>query len=171
MPLRVIENPEKFRENIKNKLNEKLEDERASTNLEKGIFNFVLKEAEYRKIIKKWDNQFFVELYVNHLRSILNNLTDKWVDEIKNGTIKPHQLAFMTHQELNNDKWSAMIEEKSKRDKNKFEMNMEASTDMFTCSKCKGKRCVYTSVQIRSADEPMTCFITCLDCGKKWKKN
>lgn len=171
MPLRVIRNPDKFRENVRNKINEKLGSEKDSANLEKGIFNFVLKEAEYRKIIKKWDNQFFVELYLDHLRSILNNFTEKWVNEIKDGIIKPHQLAFMTHQELNNDKWSVMVEEKSKRDKNKFEMNMESSTDMFTCGKCKGKRCVYSLQQLRSSDEPMTCFITCLDCGKRWKKN
>jgi DNA-directed RNA polymerase subunit M/transcription elongation factor TFIIS len=26
-------------------------------------------------------------------------------------------------------------------------------------------------LQTRSADEPSTIFITCLDCGKHWKQN
>ena len=43
-----IENPEKFRSNIVNKLNAKIENAKNSANLEKGIFNYSLKEAEQR---------------------------------------------------------------------------------------------------------------------------
>ena len=39
----------------------------------------------------------------------------------------------------------------------------------FTCSKCKSKKCTYYEMQTRSADEPATIFITCLDCGKNWR--
>ena len=85
MSLRRIQNPDTFRANIRKKLNEKFNDEQASTNLEKGIFNYALKEAEQRKIIKKWDNTFFVQIYLSHLKSILNNLSEKWIDEVKNG--------------------------------------------------------------------------------------
>lgn len=171
MSLRTISNPDNFRENIRKQIDQKLKDEKASSNLEKGIFNYTLKEAERQKIVKKWDNKFFVQIYLDHLKSILNNLNDKWIEEIKSGAIQSHKLAFMTHQELAHEKWGDLIEKKSKRDKNKFEMNMEAATDLFTCRKCKGKRCVYVQQQIRSSDEPMTCFITCLDCGKRWKQN
>lgn len=169
MSLRIIENPEKFRANIKDKLNERLNNLQASSNLEKGIFNYSLKEAEQRKIIKKWDNKFFVQIYLNHLRSILNNLNEKWIEEINNESIKPHTIAFMTHQELNHDKWSQLIEIKSKRDKNKFETNVAAATDTFTCRKCKANQCTYYQMQTRSADEPMTTFVTCIPCGNRWK--
>lgn len=40
---------------------------------------------------------------------------------------------------------------------------------LFKCGKC-GKR--YTTnfqMQTRSADEPMTTFVTCLTCGNKWR--
>lgn len=169
MSLHKIQNPDKFRANIRKKLNEKFNDEQASSNLEKGIFNYTLKEAEQRKIIKKWDNKFFVQIYLSHLRSILNNLSEKWIDEVKNGTIKSHTIAFMTHQELDHDKWSDLIEEKSKRDKNKFETNIAAATDTFTCRKCKANQCTYYQMQTRSADEPMTTFVTCIPCGNRWK--
>jgi len=49
-------------------------------------------------------------------------------------------------------------------------VNIQASTDMFTCKKCKSKRTTYYEAQIRSADEPATIFITCIDCGKHWKQ-
>jgi len=169
MSLRKIENPENFRANIRKKLNEKFDNEQASLNLEKGIFNYALKEAEQRKIVKKWDNKFFVQIYLNHLKSILNNLNEHWINEVKNGNIKSHTLSFMTHQELNHDKWSKLIDAKSKRDKNKFETNIAASTDTFTCRKCKNNKCTYYQMQTRSADEPMTTYIFCLSCGNRWK--
>jgi transcription elongation factor S-II len=169
MSLKSIENPDKFRSNVRLQLDKKLQNEKASTNLEKGIFNYTRKEAENRRIVKKWDNKFFVQIYLNHLRSILSNLNDKWINAINNGELLAHKLAFMSHQELDYDKWSRMIELKSKRDKNKFETNMAASTDTFTCRKCKGNKCTYYLQQVRSADEPMTIYITCCQCGNRWK--
>lgn len=167
--LRKIDNPDIFRANIKKKINDKLGDEKASSNLEKGIFNYALKEADQRKIVKKWDNKFFVEIYLNHLKSILTNLNDKWCQEIKDGNIQAHKLAFMTHQELDDKKWFKLIEIKSKRDANKFEYNIAASTDTFTCRKCKNNKCTYYQMQTRSADEPMTTFCQCIICGNRWK--
>lgn len=169
MSLCKIENPDLFRANIRKKLNEKFKDERHGNNLEKGIFNYALKEADQRKIVKKWDNKHFALIYMSHLRSILNNLKPKLIEEVNNGSIQPHKIAFMTHQEMDHDRWAELIEIKSKRDKNKFEVNMAASTDTFTCRKCKGKNCTYYLMQTRSSDEPMTCYTTCLDCGNRWK--
>ena len=169
MSSRKIENSEQFRSNIRAKINEKLNNEKHSSNLEKGIFNYTLKEATQRKIIKKWDNKHFVQIYLDRLRSIYTNLNDNIIEQINNETIKAHIVAFMTHQELNPEKWSKLIDAKSKRDANKFESNIEASTDTFTCRKCKSKKCTFMSVQTRSSDEPSTIFVTCLDCGNRFK--
>ena len=169
MSSRKIENPELFRSNIRKKLDEKLQNEKNSSNLEKGIFNYALKEADQRKIVKKWDNKYFIQIYLDRLRTIYTNLNDTIVEQVTSGAIKPHVVAFMTHQELRHDKWSHLIEAKSKRDKNKFEVNMSAGTDVFTCRKCKGNKCTYYQQQLKSADEPMTTFVQCLDCGNRWK--
>jgi DNA-directed RNA polymerase subunit M/transcription elongation factor TFIIS len=75
----------------------------------------------------------------------------------------------MTHQELDHDRWAELIEAKSKRDKNKFESNVAAATDTFTCRKCHKNQCTYYQMQTRSADEPMTTFVTCIPCGNRWK--
>lgn len=45
----------------------------------------------------------------------------------------------------------------------------QAETDMFKCGKCKGRKCTYFQMQTRSADEPMTTFVTCVNCGNHWK--
>jgi transcription elongation factor S-II len=165
-----ISDPTPFRENIRKKLNGILNNEIHSINLEKGIYNFAIKEANQRKIIKKWENPHFTQLYVDRLRSIYINLkSHDLLEQIKNREIKPENVAFMTHQELNPEHWKDHIERKIKRDSSKYTTNIEASTDMFTCKKCKSKKCTYYELQTRSADEPTTVFITCLDCGKHWK--
>ena len=83
--------------------------------------------------------------------------------------LKAHEFAFMNHQEMNPKIWKELIENKKIRDKYKYESALEASTDLFTCRACKSKKCTYTQQQTRSADEPMTTFVTCLNCGKRWK--
>jgi DNA-directed RNA polymerase subunit M/transcription elongation factor TFIIS len=45
---------------------------------------------------------------------------------------------------------------------------MEATTDQFVCGKCKSRKCSYYQLQTRSADEPMTTFVTCTNCNNRW---
>lgn len=45
----------------------------------------------------------------------------------------------------------------------------QASTDQFKCGKCKQRKCTYYQLQTRSADEPMTTFVTCVNCNNRWK--
>ncbi|KAI8332859.1 transcription elongation factor S-II [Chlamydoabsidia padenii] len=45
----------------------------------------------------------------------------------------------------------------------------QAETDMFICGKCKKRKCTYFQMQTRSADEPMTTFVTCISCNNRWK--
>jgi transcription elongation factor S-II len=171
MSLTTIKSPDTFRTNVRQRLNAILQDEKHSANLEKGIYNYSLKEADMRKVVKKWDNKYFVKIYVDHLRSVFTNLKPAIVEQVQNGSIQAHTVAFMTHQELSPDKWGELIDAKSKRDKNKFEVNIEAATDTFTCRKCKMNKCTYHMQQVRSSDEPMTAFIVCLSCGYRWKSN
>lgn len=169
MSLKKVENPDLFRANVRNKLNDILQNEKNSLNLEKGIFNYTLKESDYKKIVKKWENKHFIQIYLDRLRSVYVNLNHDVLEQINSGVIKAHTIAFMTHQELEPKKWSALIDAKTKRDKNKFETNIAAATDTFTCRKCKGNQCTYYQMQTRSADEPMTCYVTCCLCGNRWK--
>jgi DNA-directed RNA polymerase subunit M/transcription elongation factor TFIIS len=144
----------------------------AALNLERGIYNYTLRESDTKNIVKKWDNGYFVQIYADRLRTVCISMSnDHVIQLITTKQIKTHELAFMTHQEMNPDKWSALIKAKQLRDKHKYETKVEASTDNFTCpnSKCRSTKCTYYQLQTRSADEPMTTFVTCIDCGKRWK--
>jgi len=63
--------------------------------------------------------------------------------------------------------------ERELHEKNLFEAQgaqpARAATEMFRCSKCKQRKCTYYQMQTRSADEPMTTFVTCTVCGNRWK--
>ena len=123
-----------------------------------------------KKIVKKWENLPFVHLYINRVYSILTNIKHPiLLNKIKTRQIVSRDIGYLTHQDMQPERWTILIDEKEKRDKNKYEPILEASTDNFTCWKCKSKKCTYYQLQTRSADEPMTTFVTCLECGNRWK--
>ncbi len=175
MSNQVVQNPQVFRENVRSKLQQKyggIMNPSIMANVEIGVYNYAIKEATNLKVIKKWDIPSFSTLYMDRLRTIYNNLKNpELLALLASEELSPKTLAFMTHQEMNPERWAKMIEAKIKRDSNKFNTKVEAMTEMFTCKKCKSKRCTYYELQTRSADEPSTIFISCLDCGKHWKQN
>lgn len=167
----VESDPTVFRANISNHFGSLLNDQNLGINIEVGIYNYSIHEANSRQIIKKWKNVKFAEIYSCRLRTILYNLkhNNNLIIQLQNGTLLPKTFALMSHQELAPEKWKERIDKKIKRDKSRLSTNIEASTDLFTCKKCKSKKCTYYEMQVRSADEPATIFITCLDCGKNWR--
>jgi len=168
--MRTIKNPQEFRANVNVQLQKFLPDGTICKNLEKGIYNYCIKTATERQIVKKWDNVYFTHLYVDRLRTIYFNLKQPaLVERIMTKTIKPHEVAFMTHQQIIPEKWAQLLSDKKIREENMYAPKLMASTDSFTCRKCKSKECSYYQLQTRSADEPMTTFVTCITCGNRWK--
>ena len=164
------------RQQIVAKLNTIIKDEAISTNVERGIYNFSLKYAESKQTLKSWENIVFRRIYFNKCRSVFVNLdtesylqNTRLLDRLLSGEFLPHELAFMDPQTTFPENWKTLIDEKYKRDKILHEVRTETATDMYKCSKCHKKVCTYYELQTRSADEPMTIFVTCLNCGKRWK--
>lgn len=171
-----IQNPNVFRENIRKRFNKIVKKKSISLNLEKGIYNYAIKMAKQKNIVRKWENKTFAMIYLDKCKSIYLNLDAKssiknkqLLKRLKKGDFKPHELAFMTHHEMYPEKWKYLIEEKIKRDQNEGKVDLSAATDEFFCFKCKKRKCSYYQMQTRSADEPMTTFVTCLLCGNNWR--
>jgi hypothetical protein len=148
-----IKNPEKFRNNVIIQINHLLNDEKKSLNVEKSIFNFSIKEATNMKIVKKWDNEYFVLIYFNRFKSIFINLKKKngLLEKIINEEITNEDLCRLTHQEMFPEHWTEIIKEKIKMDKKIFdEKKIESMSDLVKCKKCKGRECTYYELQTRS---------------------
>lgn len=170
-----VKDPTTFRTNIVKKLASLVESEKKARNIEKSIYNYTVCECKNKKIVRKWENKYFVIIYTDKLRSIWMNLNDSYVNngsfihKIKTGKLKCKDIGFITHQEMCPDIWKKLLDDKMKRDAHKFEDDKRGATSEFKCKKCKERQCSYYQLQTRSADEPMTTFVTCLNCGNNWK--
>lgn len=154
-----------------------LEDEKMARNIEKNIFNHMIRICKERVVQLSWKNNIFKNMYLSKIRAIYSNLKeDSYIEnknlkeKVKKGEIKIEDLPKLSAYDIFPENWKDIIEAKIKRDKLKYELKPEAMTDMFKCRKCSSRSCSYYEMQTRSSDEPMTQFITCLDCGNHWRQ-
>ena len=165
-----------LRDKVKIHINKIINNDIITNNIEKGIYNYTITESEKNNITKSWDFENFRNLYINKSLSILGNLdNDNYINNdellilINNNKINPYDIAFMNPEELFPSKWEDILEKKKKRNNIIYTNQNSIYTDIYQCNKCKERKCSYYQLQTRSADEPMTTFITCINCGKKWK--
>jgi transcription elongation factor S-II len=105
---------------------------------------------------------------------------------VLSGGVTPSQLCTMSSQEL----CSSDLAKQRQEDVNKLQESRrldweQANEDkinemcgikgdllnasLFTCHRCKSTKTTSTQKQTRSADEPMTVFVLCTNCGNRWK--
>jgi len=142
--------------------------------MEKSIYNTTIKEARLKNIERSWSSNLFKWLYKKNYNKVYSNVhtnknSDFVLGKIKYGLWEPEKIVSMTPQELYPDIWEEIIIKNARKmDLLSKENNMKG-TDMFKCGKCKERNCTYFQMQTRSADEPMTTFVTCLTCSNRWK--
>jgi len=113
--------------------------------------------------------------YKNQIRSRVFNLRDKKNPELREsvlcGVIKEERLAFMTSEEMASDdvKKQRAAFEKEGIDAARLAIKEGTKTDLLKCGKCRKNNVTYNQLQTRSADEPMTTFCLCNECGNRWK--
>ena len=152
------------------------ENEAYSTNIEKSIFNWAIGRCKKNSQMPAWENNFFKNTYKQKALSInfnLRNTQNNLKDRILAGEVSTRTIANLRPEELFLDgPYSQTIKAQEVKALN---MDLaqgrmdESKVGIFTCGKCKSQKTTYYELQTRSADEPMTAFITCLDCGKRWK--
>lgn len=137
--------------------------------------------ADILAVAKAVENAVFegekgtTQSYKTKMRSLYMNLKDKSNPKLRmsvvGGEISAERLYKMGPQEMASEELKKEIEELEK--KNLFNARgakeQRAVTDRFTCGKCKQKKVSYYQMQTRSADEPLTTFCTCENCGNRWK--
>ena len=158
-------------------LNKMMENEKISRLIEQSIYNSSIKFSSENNIKPNWDNIIFKSLYLSRIRSIYTNLKPDSYLQNKNfktkvlkNDIDPRGISSLSRYDIFPEVWEELLLKLSKRDKLKHKLKPEAMTDMFKCRKCGSRSCSYYEFQTRSADEPMTQFITCLDCNNNWKQ-
>jgi len=146
-------------------------------NLEIAIFLSTLHAAEKRHISKVWTYPLFTQLYSSIARTVVGNLNPNTYIQNKNlfkrfedGELSLEEIASFGHTDLYPEIWKDSLIRQFEREKRQLEGNRSMATDQFLCKGCKKRECTYYELQTRSADEPMTIFIQCLNCGKRWRQ-
>ncbi len=71
------------------------------------------------------------------------------------------------------EEWESCLYDKEKKDIEKLYAEAGKPTvkeGAIRCKRCGKNKCFYYQIQTRSADEGMTTFYTCTECGNRWKK-
>ena len=177
MDLKQFNNYEdKVRKISVNFINKELKNESISRKIEKSIYNYCINLSKEKNIKRKWENIIFKNLYLSKIRSIYSNISDCYIqnknfkNRIFKGEIDLDNISKLSAYDIFPENWKDLIDKKMERDKLKYELKPEAMTDVFKCRKCNSRSCSYYEVQTRSADEPMTQFINCLNCGNRWRQ-
>lgn len=120
-----------------------------------------------------WANPGFRYRYTTRALGLEYNLghAPGVLERVRSRALAPKTLVAMSPSEMWPERWEDAYAAVAAR-----QLRREAAADVttapdgaYTCGKCKSRKTVYTSMQIRSADEPMTNFVRCLNCGKSWK--
>jgi transcription elongation factor S-II len=117
--------------------------------------------------------------YTNRALEIISNVKDEknydFRDKIIKGQYKPEDLATMDVFEMVNKDKKKEIQQNIENNIDSVrsdwdEKHIPVTEGVYKCSKCGEKRTTQHEMQTRSADEPMTLFIRCVNCGNRWKK-
>ena len=133
-----------------------------SSEIETAILNRCVSDAQRWLVDIDWNTLAFREMYRSRALGLYPHR---------------HMVASMGAIEFVNsspvdqtpDRWRDILQAALEKDKAKYSKKTTANIEMY-CRSCKKKsKCDYYQVQTRSADEPMTTFVTCLECDTKWK--
>lgn len=143
-------------------------------NIEVSIFNYCIKRAKENMSGTSWGSKSFREMYKGKFLSVQYTLNkyEHIRDLIKHKKIKSFEISNMFPWEIDPIKWTQWFEMRAKKDFYRQQAGCgegEEKEGIMACPKCKSKKTDYYQLQTRSADESITSFFTCMDCGKRWK--
>jgi len=138
-------------------------------NMEKSLYNSVGQQ------ISDTSTAHFSSVYKSRFIGLMANIkrNPAIISRIKSGELKSSKFADYSADILEPDGIYSKIKlERKKRqiEREKAEALMnENYVGLLKCGKCKSVKTTYYQMQTRSADEPMTTYVTCMSCQHKWQ--
>jgi len=144
-----------------------------ASNLEKCILNKTFRHANDSKIPTTFESATFLSFYKSIAMGLMNNFKRNpgLVEDYRTGKI-PKNIFSVEPDILEPKGLYSQTKFKLRRIELQIEETKRQNEDyegMFKCGKCKSKKTDYYQLQTRSADEPMTTYVTCMACGNRWK--
>jgi DNA-directed RNA polymerase subunit M/transcription elongation factor TFIIS len=145
------------------------------TDLEKCIVRHSKQTIEKGNGVAAWDNHKFTNIYKHKFLNLKRALSSNSIirDRVKNREVSVVEVVAMRPEQLQPEgAYAKAVEDNVHKEMQKEQMIQQAVENhvgFFTCVKCKSIKTTYYQLQTRSADEPMTVYVSCLNCGKRWK--
>jgi len=158
---------ELIREKCKIIMNKVVQDKDITEKIENAIYDYAKDIGDIDMIKIMYKDKYMSIICNLDKDSHVNNMD--LLDKVKSGEINPPDLVIMKPEELFPARWVDDIEKMRELENRTYNYEAKATTDMFFCKKCKQRKCTYHEAQTRCADEPMTTFVTCVNCGNKWR--
>lgn len=143
--------------------------------LERAVYNNCVQESSKRHILRDWSYPLFQKIYERKMRFVCGNLhpdcyinNKNLLDRYKKKEFSFDDLMGWSNTEIFPERNKDLAEKQFQREQRLLEGNKANATDQFFCGRCHKRQCTYYELQTRSADEPMTIFIQCVNCGKRW---
>lgn len=152
-------------------LNIPVEDTRC-VNIEKSIFNWTINRANEYNQTPSWENPRVKDMYKQKFLSIKYNLekSSELKEKILSGQYKCQSICDLTPRALwPNGPYDKVEQKRMALSLRKEHVSGDRPDGFFECRKCRQKKTSYYQLQTRSADEPMTTFVTCHICNINWK--
>ena len=141
---------------------------RMAITLERAAYNRAVTYLTDRDVPCTWASPLFCACYAMVVRETVSALCPQLLARIERGEFLPQQVPFMSCTEVNPGRWREYVRGRQRAIAKQFEVDLSNVTDRFQCHRCKERKCSYFERQTRSADEPMTVFITCVLCNNSW---
>ena len=140
--------------------------------LEILTWNRNVQRAERDLVPRFWTHPLFRTRYTSRALSLAFNIrrVPGLRERLLSGEVPPKTFVDMTCYEMYPELWTPVFERIATKQLRRMAPVPTSHETPYTCGKCRGKRIAMTQLQTRSADEPMTCFFFCQDCGKSWKQ-
>lgn len=140
-------------------------------NLEKNILNHAVDKVAEDDA--SFENEYFRTSYKCKFLSVKNSFlkNPELVDKMQNKKIKSSEVVNLKPWEAVPDgNYARALEEHLHKELRKewFKKEQQNQRGFFRC-RCGSDKTTYQQAQTRSADEPMTTFVSCMTCGKNWK--
>ncbi len=167
--------PEVVRAKARRRIAAVTNDDTLAKHLEIMAWNTTIAHCKTSEIPAYWENPRFPWWYTHKVLSVEHNLktNDPILQRLKNGSLGVRQFFAMKPWELRPDLWESAFDEAAKKELRRSEYHPDPATvpdGAFQCGKCGSKKTSYYEMQTRAADEPMTLFIQCLLCRRRWKQ-
>lgn len=145
--------------------------EAMASKIEQHAYNWAIDHGRRHGYPLVWELRQLRHIYTTKIVNICQCLKrhPDVRERILTKKIKLHTLVFGKPWEIKPEVWETAFEAAARRQLKSELRNAQSFDGLLTCSKCKSKHVAYCCIQTRAADEPMTVFAECTNCGKRWR--